>query len=145
MNFRVIIILGLLFFSSCSTEPEEIAYGKDQCSFCKMNVVDKTHAAQYVTAKGKQFKFDAIECMINDLADKNEDEVEVVLVADYNNPGKMIDSKTASYLVSDGIKSPMGENLSALSTIEEALKLQSEYSGEVYNWNEIKEYLSKNK
>ncbi len=68
----VIGVLILLLIISCEIAPEPIAYGKDQCSFCVMNIVDKTHAAQYVTKKGKQFKFDAIECMVNDLSEKNE-------------------------------------------------------------------------
>ena len=65
----------LLLTISCKVEPEAIEYGKDQCSFCEMNIVDKTHAAQYVTKKGKQFKFDAIECMVNDLNEKNEEDI----------------------------------------------------------------------
>ena len=57
----------LMLLISCKIEPQAIEYGKDQCSFCVMNIVDKTHSAQYVTKKGKQFKFDAIECMVLDV------------------------------------------------------------------------------
>ena len=38
------------------------------------------------------------------------------LVADYGNPGEMVPVTDASFLISEGIKSPMGANLSALSS-----------------------------
>jgi copper chaperone NosL len=132
----------LLLTISCKIEPEAIEFGKDQCSFCVMNIVDKTHAAQYVTKKGKQFKFDAIECMVNDLSEKNEEEISIMLVANYTNPGEMIDAKTASYLISTAIKSPMGANLSAVSLIEKAEELQQKYSGDIYTWQTLKKRLS---
>jgi copper chaperone NosL len=107
-----------------------------------MNIVDKTHAAQYVTKKGKQFKFDSIECMVNDLSEKNEDEMSIIFVANYTNPGEMIDAQTASYLISTAIKSPMGANLSAVSTTEKADELQQKYSGDIYTWQTLKQRLS---
>lgn len=127
---------------SCEVEPQAIEYGKDQCSFCKMNVVDKTHAAQYVTKKGKQYIFDSIECMANDLSEKNVEDIAVLLVANYGNPGEMIDAKSATYLISSNIKSPMGANLSALSTSEKAAELQQKYTGEIYTWETLKKKLS---
>jgi len=132
----------LLLTISCKVEPQPIEYGKDQCSFCVMNIVDKTHAAQYVTKKGKQFKFDAIECLVNDLSKKNEDDLAIILVADYSEPGKMIDAKTATYLISPKIKSPMGANLSAVSSKEKATELHQKFSGELYTWETLKKRLS---
>jgi len=132
----------LLLTISCKIEPESIVYGKDQCSFCMMNIVDKTHASQYVTKKGKQFKFDAIECLINNLSEKSEDDLAIILVANYIKPGEMIDAKSATYLISKEIKSPMGANLSAVSTIEKAQELQQKFSGEIYTWETLKERLS---
>lgn len=135
-------IVILLLIISCEVAPEPIIYGKDQCSFCVMNIVDKTHAAQYVTKKGKQFKFDAIECMVNDLSEKNEADLAYLLVADYGNPGQMIDANTATFLISTEIKSPMGANLSALSSSEKAKELRQKHSGEIYTWDSLKQQLS---
>jgi copper chaperone NosL len=64
------------------------------------------------------------------------------LVANYANPGEMIDAKTASYLISTAIKSPMGANLSAVSLIEKAEELQQKYSGDIYTWQTLKKRLS---
>ena len=135
-------IIILLLLISCKVEPENIEYGKDQCSFCMMNIVDKTHSAQYVTKKGKQFKFDAIECMVNDLSEKKEGELAFMLVADYSNPGTMVEARNASYLISEEIKSPMGANLSAISDLKNAIELKQKHSGTIYTWETIKEKLS---
>jgi copper chaperone NosL len=138
----IIGVLLLLLIISCKVEPQPIEYGKDQCSFCKMNVVDKTHAAQYVTAKGKQFKFDAIECMVNDLNEKNEEDIAILLVANYANPGEMVDAKTATYLISEEIQSPMGANLSGFSLKTKAEELQQKHGGDIYTWETLKQKFS---
>jgi copper chaperone NosL len=135
-------VVILLLTISCKVEPQAIEYGKDQCNFCKMNVVDKTHAAQYVTKKGKQFKFDAIECMINDLNEKEEGDIALLLVANYGNPGEMIDATAAIYLISKEIKSPMGANLSAFFSKNKAEELQQKHGGETYDWDMLKQKFS---
>ena len=58
---RLSILIILCSFFSCSKTPQPINYGTDMCHFCQMTIVTKTHAAQMVTTKGKQYKFDAIE------------------------------------------------------------------------------------
>jgi len=140
--FIGVVILTLVI--SCKIEPQAIEYGKDQCSFCKMNVVDKTHAAQYVTNKGKQFKFDAIECMVNYISEKNEEDIALLLVANYGNPGEMIDVKIATFLISKEIKSPMGANLSAFLLKNEAEELRQKHGGQTYTWNTLKQKFSEN-
>ena len=130
-------IFALCLFLSCSIEPEQINYGTDACSFCKMTIVDQQHASQYVTKKGKQYKFDAIECMVNDISEKGSDHLEILLIADYPQPGKMSSAKEATYLVSKEIKSPMGANLTGFASKEEALNTQNKRGGEIYTWNEL--------
>nr|AWJ66307.1 nitrous oxide reductase maturation protein, outer-membrane lipoprotein [uncultured bacterium] len=108
-----------------------------------MNIVDKQHAAQYVTKKGKQFKFDAIECMVNQLREVDEKDIAVIVVSDYGNPGEMTDGVKAIYLVSPKIKSPMGAFLSAFGEKEKAALTQKDFTGELYDWNAIKAKLAK--
>jgi copper chaperone NosL len=137
------ITLLLIILTSCKVEPKDINYGNDHCHFCDMTVVDKTHAAQYVTKKGKAYMFDAIECMVNDLnKNNNEDTMAFLLVADYANPGNLVDAKTATFLISEKIKSPMGENLSAFSSKEIAEKVLKENGGKLYTWSTLKEKFS---
>jgi len=143
-------IIILLFFGlslslvSCKVEPKEIDYGNDHCYHCDMTVVDKTHASQYVTKKGRAYTFDAIECMVLKLKDdKNEDLMEYILVADYANPGVLIDAKNATYLISDKIKSPMGANLSAFSSKKNAQEFLEDNGGILLTWSELKNRFSK--
>ncbi len=135
--FHTAFICVLFLFFACTIEPEKIDYGTDACSFCKMTIVDQQHAAQYVTKKGKQYKFDAIECMVNDLTDKGIEEIEIFLVADYQVPGSMTNAKEATYLICKEIKSPMGANLSGFATKEKALIIQKNSGGDLYTWQEL--------
>jgi len=135
--FLYFVLSGLFLLTGCKVEPEPINYGKDQCHFCKMNIVDKQHAAQMVTKKGKQYKYDAIECMINELKKNgNIDDIAIFRVSDYG-LGEMIDAQSATYLISEKIKSPMGANLSAFKSRERAEKFQKEGGGDLYTWDEI--------
>lgn len=139
----IILIFSLSILTSCKIEPKEINYGNDHCHYCDMTVVDKTHVAQYVTKKGKAYMFDAIECMVNDLnKNNNEDTMAFLLVADYANPGNLVDAKTATYLISEKIKSPMGANLSAFNSKEIAEKTLKENGGKLYTWSALKEKFS---
>lgn len=144
INYKIFLtgVFFLVLLTSCTVQPQPIEYGKDQCSHCVMNIVDKTHAAQYVTKKGKQFKFDAIECMVSVINERGEDGLAVILVADYTNPGEMIEASKATFLISPEIKSPMGANLSALSSQDKARELQALHKGYLYSWNDLKQRLS---
>ena len=128
--------------TSCSIETEKINYGKESCHFCKMTIVDNQHAAEAVTSKGKVFKYDAIECMINDLKQKSDVELGLLVVNDYSAPGALIDAKTATFLISKEIKSPMGAFLSAFEKQEEAQKVMNEHKGNLYNWEQIQKEIN---
>lgn len=137
-NILVLLILGLSILS-CTVEPKAINYGQDHCLLCDMTVVDKSHAAQYVTLKGRAYMFDAVECLVLQIdKEQNEDQMKFVLVADYANPGNLVDAKVATYLISENIKSPMGANLSAFKSKAEAEKTQKQHSGQLFTWEELK-------
>lgn len=137
-NLGLVILMSFVLLS-CSKNIEPINYGNDQCEFCRMTIVDQTHAAQVVTNKGKNFKFDASECLIHYLYEqKNESDMLHVLSADYTNPGTLIDVKDATFIISQNIPSPMGENLSAIGSKEDAEKIQEENGGELFSWGDVK-------
>ena len=141
INLLIYLSAVLLLFS-CTVEPKDIAYGHDHCALCDMTVVDKTHAAQYVTSKGKAYMFDAVECLVRKInKDNNEEQLAFILVIDYNRPGELVNAKDAYYLISENIKSPMGANLSAFSNSKLAQKAKSEFGGEVFSWEELKNKL----
>ena len=133
----LMVILCLLFLSSCNTGPQPINFGEDACEFCRMTIVDNQHAAQLVTEKGKNYKYDAIECMVNDLKQWERPPVKYYLVSDYANPGAMTDARSASYLISEEIPSPMGAFLSAFSNESERNKTHQSAGGDTLNWEQL--------
>ncbi|MEP1032258.1 nitrous oxide reductase accessory protein NosL [Ekhidna sp.] len=131
-----LLVMGLI--SGCSFDPQPIIYGQDACVYCKMTIVDKQHSAQVVTNTGKAFKYDAIECMLNDLKEWERPEVKYYLVADYTNPGQLADAINAHYLISESIPSPMGEFLTAFENANDRLETMEDVSGQSLSWTELK-------
>jgi copper chaperone NosL len=137
--FACFLILSISL-CACTIEPSAIIYGNDACDFCKMNIVDKQHAAQIVSSKGKAYKFDAIECMMNYM-NRNEihsESLAFILVCDYHQPGDLIDAKTATYIFSKNIPSPMGAFLSAVDGDKTAEQLLEIKEGELVDWKALK-------
>ena len=144
MKVTITLILTLLFIS-CEVKPEKTIYGQDACFYCKMNIVEKNYAAQMVTKKGKQFKYDATECLLNDLRQKDAEKVALFLVTDFYTPEKLVDATKATFLISDSIQSPMGANLATFEEKNRAILLAKENNnGTLYSWNEIQQHFSTN-
>jgi copper chaperone NosL len=131
-------ILILLYLFACSPEPKPIDFGNDNCHFCDMTIMDNKHAAELVTAKGKVFKFDAIECMLQDIARTDQQEYAYKLISDYSNPGEFINAQQSVYLISKNLPSPMGAFLSGFSSDGVAKSAMEENGGILYNWEQIK-------
>ena len=138
--YRVIIILlTIITLASCGSEPEPINYGHDECEFCRMQITDNKYGAELVTEKGKIYKFDSIECMIefslvkNTLGDTNNK----LLITDFNNPGNLVDARNSFYVKNDKFRSPMGLNVTAFKGEEQVQKFISENGGEKLSWVEV--------
>ncbi len=136
--------LLLLSLSACGPKAEPINYGEDMCDFCQMTIMDRQHAAEAVTEKGRVYKFDAIECMV-DYVNQHESQTPfgILLVADYAHPGTMTDAVSATYLISPNLPSPMGAFLSAFADKADAQKVQEEKTGELLHWEELRAKRSK--
>ncbi len=138
MNQYLFSLFLLLLITSCSIKPQPIVYGTDGCHFCRMTIVDRQHAAQIVTDKGKAYKFDATECMLNYLMDIKSKDIALFLVNDYSNPGALINATQAYYLISEGIPSPMGAYLTAFGTQEGQEEAWITHKGDKLNWEQLK-------
>jgi copper chaperone NosL len=136
------LVLGFMTILSCSNSPKPIAYGDDGCHYCKMTIVDKIHGAELISDKGKVFKFDATECMLNYVADGNVEEVGSFLTNHYESPTALISATEATFLISENLPSPMGAYLTAFESSVEAKKVQAEKGGELYNWEALKMLLT---
>ncbi|WP_339756878.1 nitrous oxide reductase accessory protein NosL [uncultured Winogradskyella sp.] len=129
-----------LFIFSCNVSPKAIDYGNDGCHFCKMTIVDKVHGGEIVTNKGKVYKFDASECMINFLKEFDTSIVELYLANNYSEPEVFIDATKATFIISENIPSPMGAFLSAFKNKADAEKAKAEKGGTLYTWIELLEH-----
>lgn len=139
-----ISVSALVFiFLSCSLEPEPINYGKDLCAHCNMKIMDKRYGAELLNSKGKVFKFDSGECLIDYISQNNipVSDIGLTLVTDFNNPGNLITTKSAGFLISQKLPSPMGAFLTAFSSQAEAKKKSEETGGEVYTWDSVRQKL----
>lgn len=138
-HYLILSILIVLY--NCNVSPKPIDYGNDGCHFCKMTIVDKVHAAEVVTKKGKVYKFDATECMINFMEDFDTSEIELFLSNNYNEPEELIDATKATFLISKNVPSPMGAYLSAFKNKDEAEKVREEKGGNLFTWERLLEHL----
>lgn len=139
---RLSLFALVVMLTGCSSPAEQpIDFGGDACEHCQMTIVDRQHAAQLVTTKGRAYTFDAIECMVGFQAAFPDRSAALLLVCDYANPGVMIEVSTATFVVSEQIPSPMGANLSACATVERAQDLIDQYGGQTLSWSEIPVYL----
>ncbi len=124
------LLVGLVLWMSCSGKPQEIDYGRDLCTFCKMAITDPRYAAEIVTRKGRVYKFDSIECMIAATLDGTVDpaEVKAYWVKDWGTQ-KWIPADKAYYLQSTKLRSPMGLNISAFGSRHALENAKQQYDG----------------
>jgi copper chaperone NosL len=128
-----------LIMISCSVEPEPIQYGKDACHHCKMTLMDNKFGAEIVTTKGKVFKFDDTNCLINFISSSQLEDKDVAhcLITDFASPGVLIDAKTALYVKAQQIKSPMASNIAAFQNKTNLESHNDSWKGEELSWNDL--------
>lgn len=132
-------IISLLTIS-CSTDSVPIVYGEDQCAHCMMTIVQQQYGTEIISKKGKVFKFDAIECLI-DYVDKGgiaETEISDEYVTAYTLPEILTPANECYFLHSPMLPSPMGMFLTALQSKDEAEQFRLEYGGNIYSWKDLK-------
>lgn len=132
--------ISTIGLGSCSPESEPINYGKDACEYCRMSIVDQKFGCELVTTKGKAFKFDAVECMVNYIDNRIEDEakLKLILTNTLDKPAKLSDATKCTYLISKNMPSPMGMFLNPVFHASEAQKFQKEHSGDLFNWKGLR-------
>lgn len=131
----------LLAVMSCTVAPEPIHYGHDNCVECQMTIMDQRYGTEVVSGKGKVYKFDSIECLVEFL-DKNENGDETfsyILFTSFDQPGKLVDASECQVLYSKNLPSPMGMYLTAFETLQAAEKFRTEFGGTLHSWSSLRE------
>jgi len=136
----ILALLMLLTASACRVQPEPLSFGKDGCHACKMTLMDNKFGAEVVTKKGKVYKFDDLNCLMNFLNSNYEpaDNIAQYLVIDFQNPDQFVDATKAYYIQSDKINSPMASQVAAFSTQEDCMLHNTTWHGTLHNWDNLK-------
>jgi len=132
--------VALLFLlSACSAKPEPIKYGKDDCYFCKMGIIDPKYGGEIVTKKSKVYKFDDIICMIRFLqsGQLKKNEISEKVVINFEKQNDFIDVQKAIFWVSPELRSPMGSNAAAFNSKQNAEKAKNGKEGLLLTWDEM--------
>lgn len=129
----------LLFTFSCSVKPDPIHYGEDLCVACQMKIMDHRYGTEIVTEKGKVFKFDSVECLVEFLQENESEEFPLILLTPFDKPGKLVDARESRVLHSPNLPSPMGMYLTAFETEATALSFKDSHGGKVYCWKGLLE------
>ena len=120
--------------------PRPIAYGRDECAWCRMTVSDARYGAVQRTAQGKQQVFDSVECLAEATllldADAQARAAERSWVTDYLHPGSLVPASVARYLRSAGPGSPMGKGFKAFGSVADAEREQRIGGGVTMSWEE---------
>lgn len=138
IRLLVAIILAVAA-TACRVEPEPIMYGTDNCHVCKMTMMDKRFGAEVVTAKGKIYKFDDVNCMMEFLQSGylEDREVKYRLVADFAQPGTLISADEAYYVKSPEVRSPMASQVAAFQSAATYKEFIKQNNGIYLTWGEL--------
>jgi copper chaperone NosL len=106
-----------------------------------MTIMDHRYGTEVVSDKGKVYKFDSIECLVEFLEDRKngEESFSLILCTPYDQPGKLVDATQSHVLHSKGLPSPMGMYLTAFEDEATAMSFKGIHGGKVYCWEGLNE------
>jgi copper chaperone NosL len=137
-------VAGATLLTSCAQKPASIAFGSDACEQCSMTIVDQRHGAVCVSDKGRSYKFDSVECMMEALAANGKYagmKVRSFFVVDYAHPGRIVEASRATFLLSPNLPSSMGANVTCFAQEIDANHVRTEKGGDLMTWQSLKSRL----
>jgi copper chaperone NosL len=134
-----IILATSLLLSSCTTGPETIVVGTDNCYFCKMVITDARYGAEVVTKKGKLYKFDDVHCLLSFTKANMIDEAQVkdIYLVDFSGTHSLVKANESFLLKGDEIRSPMNGNIIAFKNRDSLKKIASQFNAAEINWEQL--------
>jgi copper chaperone NosL len=105
-----------------------------------MTIADQSFGSELVTAKGKIYKYDSIECLA--AADRQMEKAAGAVhsrwVINFSQPGSFLEVPKATIVATEHQKSPMGVGLVAVGSSSEADALIQSVGGAVLDWTGVK-------
>ena len=124
--------------TAAASEAPEINYGRDICIECGMIIDDPRFAAAYRTADGTEKKFDDLGGLLITGRELGDLEGSRIWVSDFEEK-TLIDARTAFFVPTLGVNSPMGHGILAFADRSRAEALAGDLDGEVIDWEMVLE------
>ena len=131
--------LFLILLTGCSTNPQPLRLGKDNCDFCKMTISDKRFGAELITKKGKVYKFDDGHCLLAFMQSKKVAKIDMAAVyySNFIGNNELLNAEKAFFLQSPQLKSPMNGNIAAFAHEDSLHAWLPKYYGNKISWEEM--------
>jgi len=140
-QFRAFFALpSLLLLLSLSCTPSEqslrVQYLKSQCDYCRMLFQERAFGAQMQLENDSIRVFDDPECLAAYLITNRFPETRIrrIWTVDYGRPTTLVDARSAIFIRSNKVLSPMGANIAAFGTTAEADSAFARIGGERMDW-----------
>jgi copper chaperone NosL len=104
-----------------------------------MTVTDPRYGSELVTATGKTFMFDSVECLAAYVEENPDVDVHSLWVPNFREPGSLMKVEEAFFVRGGQLKSPMSLNVAAFpaATAQPAVVADST-GGEPMNWPDVR-------
>lgn len=108
----IALLFVISFVSACNSGDPKINFGKDDCHFCSMKLMDKRFGLVAKTEKGKSYVYDDINCMKR-AREEQQLTFEKIWIAAFDQTGELIPAEQAILVESSEIRSPMASGIAA--------------------------------
>jgi copper chaperone NosL len=95
-----------------------------------MVITDQRYGTEILTPKGKAYKFDSFECLV-DYQKESPVEVGQYLITSFDQPGKLQNAENSWVIKCKEMPSPMGRYLTVFKEKEKATDIIQEKEGEI--------------
>ena len=136
MSRFLAIVIAFILMGCAETGPSKIELNKDACDHCKMNISDIRFATQFVTPKGRYYKFDDLLCLL-EYTKLNNMETKSIWVSSYVSKNEFIDVQDAYFFSSDQLRSPMRGNMAAVRIVDSSSVPFDKKDINSYSWKEL--------
>ena len=134
-NKITIAVIMLLALQSCSAGPEPIKYGSESCDFCKMTIIQKKFASEWVTDKGKVYHFDDVHCLLS--FRKTDKSNGTAYINDFTEKKELLTAGNLFFVKSLELNAPMGGHFAAFESKASADDFLKNNKGEILSWQEV--------
>ncbi len=132
-------LMIIISLSGCTTGPEALVLGKDNCNFCKMTISDNRFGAELITRKGKIYKYDDSHCLLAFLKSETipEKDIADIYIADFSGNHALINTNKAFLLQSDSISGPMNGHIIAFESSTQMKEAKEKYKAALVVWKQL--------